>query len=331
MSKDADSGEDRDDPGHAQAGTIGLPGKTIINLKQIQAFRAVMVTGTTLDAGLLLHTSQPAISRLVAGLESVAGYKLFERKHGRLLTTRHAKTLLEEVEKTFAGLDKIASLLRSEEGASEAHLRIVATAPMAYGLLSSALKVLHVEYPEVTVEVKAVVRRELRSHIDAQQFDVALATYPLDYPDSASEMLTSADAVCVVPQGHLLASRSQIQPADLVDEHFISMPLETGARQKTDMIFQQMGYPRRLMSEGQNGTMICQMVASGLGVSVIDPFSALALDAGIVRIPFKPSIPYHFRVFFPLQRPRSPLALAFARIGREAAGQLLRENYAVLA
>src|SRR5690606_39071035 len=124
-------------------------------------------TGTTLEAGNLLHTSQPAISRLIAGLEAVAGYELFERKHGRLRPTRHAEVLLEEVEKTFAGLDKIASLLRSDEGAGEAHLRIVATAPMAYGLLPRALQSLRWEFPGVTVEVKAVVRRELRPHIDA--------------------------------------------------------------------------------------------------------------------------------------------------------------------
>src|SRR5690606_17224640 len=218
-----------------------IVGKNFVNVKQIQAFRAVMVTGTTLEAGQLLHVSQPAVSRLIAGLEAVAGYQLFERKQGRLRPTRQAEILLTEVEKAFAGLDRIASLLNTGDSGDIPHLCIMATAPMAHGLLPSALEVFRRRFPDVSVSVRVVVRRELRAQLDSQEFDIALSTYPLDYPEHASESLATAEAVCVLPVGHRLASRKLIQPTDLLDEHFISMPLETGARQKIDVLFQQTG------------------------------------------------------------------------------------------
>jgi DNA-binding transcriptional LysR family regulator len=295
------------------------------NLKQIEAFRAVMVTGTTLGAGRLLHLSQPAVSRLVGSLEQAAGRKLFERKQGRLRPTQHAEALLEEVEKTFAGLDRVASLLRSDQGAEVSHLRIVATTPLGHGVLPQALARFRAEHPQTTVSLHVVVRRELRAEFDRQQFEVALSTYPLDYPDDASDALADTEAVCVLPRRHRLARREVVTPADLAQEHFIAMPIETGARQKTDVLFSRLGVTRRVMSEAQNGTLICQMVAAGMGVSIVDPFSAHVFARDLVRKPLRPTISHHFRFFYPLQRPRSPLIADFRRIVREAAEAVLRE------
>lgn len=300
--------------------------KYFVNLRQIEAFRAVMITGTTLGAGSLLHLSQPAVSRLIAGLEETAGLKLFERAHGRLRPTRQAEALLVEVEKVFAVLDRVASHLRPDEGAEAGHLRIIATTPLAHGLLPKALARFRSRYPNVEISLQVGVRRELRTLFDHQQFDIALSTYPLDYPDEASAALADPAAVCVLPLGHRLAGRAILTPDDLVDEHFISMPLETGARQRIDALFQHQGLVRRRLSDAQNGVMICQLVAAGLGVSVVDPFSAKVFAADLLRKPFQPLISYQFRFFFPLQRPRLPLAESLALVAREVARDTLMER-----
>jgi DNA-binding transcriptional LysR family regulator len=299
--------------------------KYFVNLRQIEAFRAVMITGTTLGAGSLLHLSQPAVSRLIAGLEETAGHRLFERAHGRLRPTRQAEALLVEAEKVFAVLDRVASHLRPDEGAEAGHLRIIATTPLAHGVLPRALARFRSRHPNVGISLQVGVRRELRTLFDHQQFDIALSTYPLDYPDEASAILADPPAVCVLPLGHPLADRAVLAPADLVDEHFISMPLETGARQRIDALFHHLGLVRRRLSDAQNGVMICQLVAAGLGVSVVDPFSAKVFAAGLVRKPFQPLISYQFRFFFPLQRPRLPLAESLALVAREVARDTLME------
>ena len=51
-----------------------------MNYRQIEAFEAVMKTGSMTLAGKLLFITQPAVSRLIIELEQELGFKLFERK-----------------------------------------------------------------------------------------------------------------------------------------------------------------------------------------------------------------------------------------------------------
>ena len=58
-----------------------------MNLRQMEVFRAVMLTGGVGGAAQLLHVSQPAISKVLAQAQKQAGFALFERVKGRLLPT----------------------------------------------------------------------------------------------------------------------------------------------------------------------------------------------------------------------------------------------------
>ena len=75
-----------------------------LNLRQIEVFRAVMITGSIRGASELLFVSQPAVSRLLAHTELRVGFALFQRVKGRLYATPEAKKLFREVESVYACL-----------------------------------------------------------------------------------------------------------------------------------------------------------------------------------------------------------------------------------
>jgi DNA-binding transcriptional LysR family regulator len=58
-----------------------------MKLRQLEAMRAVLARGTTTHAGELIGLTQSAVSRLIKQLEDELGFKLFDRRHGRLLIT----------------------------------------------------------------------------------------------------------------------------------------------------------------------------------------------------------------------------------------------------
>ena len=80
-----------------------------MSLRHIEAFRAVMVSGSMTEAARRMHTSQPQVSRLIGQLEKIAQFALFSRKGSRLTPTLDGTRFYKEVEKTFVGLAGLES------------------------------------------------------------------------------------------------------------------------------------------------------------------------------------------------------------------------------
>src|SRR3546814_17995107 len=79
-----------------------------MNLGQLEALRAVMVTRSITQAAQSMHLSQPAVSKLIADLEYAIGFKLFVRSKGSALTvTPEAEYFYHEVERSFIGVDAL--------------------------------------------------------------------------------------------------------------------------------------------------------------------------------------------------------------------------------
>lgn len=295
-----------------------------LNVGQLEAFRAVMLSGSTTRAAAVLGLSQPSISRLINELEARLGTPLFVRGHGRLTPTEEAQWLFSEAEDVLSGLDRLDLAARDIRHLSVGELRLIASPPMAYALAPECLGRLSSRFPSLRVTLQVTFRREARSWTDAQRFDVALTTFPIDYPRTDREHLVSAAGACIVPPTHALAKKEVIDAADLADEPFISPLPETFHRFRLDRLFDTLGIRRsRMTVEAQTSLTICQLVAAGHGVAVVDPFTARTFASfGYCIRPFRPAFTFDYGILFPIRRPRSRLAEVFA----ETVRQVVAEN-----
>ena len=292
-----------------------------INLKQLDAFRAVMQTGSTNEAASVLNISQPAVSRSVKNLEDQIDFPLFIRENGRLYPTKEAEDLYYEVKEFYNGVDHLTNVMRNVRLVGGGHLRVVTSMPTGQNFLPEVIRDFRKTHPDVRISVRIVVKREMTRWLESQLFDIALLTLPVEYPASRSRILTEVQGVCILPEGHRLTERRVIQAADLEHEDFLSIVPDTILRTRVDKAFAALGIERKnMILETQSAASICQMVAMGLGSSVIDPFTATAFeDRGIVIRPFQPEIPYRFGTVLPIHRPPSRLAESFLEALRDHA------------
>jgi DNA-binding transcriptional LysR family regulator len=99
---------------------------------------------------------------------------------------------------------------------------------------------------------------------------------------------------------------------DLHEVRFISFGREGRMRHIIDALFESRGVQPQLVVETFNSETVCSLAAQGLGVSIVEPFSAGNYADGLAVRRFLPAIPYEFKLLFPRFRPRSRLAEAFA-------------------
>ena len=87
-----------------------------INSRQVEAFRATMLTGSVTEAAALMTVTQPAVSRLLRDLQALLKMELFERRGTGLVPTAAAMALYTEVERSFVGLERITAAAEEIRG-----------------------------------------------------------------------------------------------------------------------------------------------------------------------------------------------------------------------
>lgn len=83
----------------------------MLNFRQIEIFRAVMIAKTVNGASQMLNCSQPGLSRALKHMESKIGFLLFNRSNGRLFPTQEAMLLLEEVQHLYKNVEQVHLVL----------------------------------------------------------------------------------------------------------------------------------------------------------------------------------------------------------------------------
>lgn len=284
----------------------------MITPRQLEAFRAVMERGTVTAAAERLGVSQPAVSKILAGLEAEIGYPLFTRIKQRLAPTSEARLLAAEVARLYHGLEEVSEVARGIRDRQVGDLYIYSTPALGRTVLPDVMAEFMKRHARAHVVFHVRSSTYINQKMVDQQLDLGFSMMPFEHPSVVTEELSRAAAVCVLPGDHRLAQRKTIRPADLRGERFLSFPLDGRMRHLVDAVFEQDHIDRRLQIDVYSSAEACALAARGVGVSIVEPFTARDyLRDGIAIVPFEPRIRYLFRAMRPRHRKPSRLADAF--------------------
>jgi len=290
-----------------------------LNHRQLEAFRALIETGSVTEASKRIFVSQPAVSRLISDLEHSVGYALFQREKKRLSPTPEALALFEEVDRSFIGISKIAEAAQEIGNFRRGALHISSLPAMALDFLPRMISEFCKNKPDISVNLQINSSQRVLQCVASQQFDIGFAEIGAEHPAVISRVLYEAPMVAILPKGHPLLQLSVISPKDFEGEDFVSLGTNYQSRINIDAVFLANNVSRKLQIEAQLSMAVGNMVASGAGVSIIDHITAYSLrDQGLVETrPFLPEIKYSYRVLLPSHRPLSRIGETFLDITRK--------------
>ena len=286
-----------------------------MNLRQVEAFQAIMITGSVTQAGKALFVSQPAVSRLIADLERKVGFKLFERKSRQLIPTEEGKALYQEVQRAFVGLSQIEEAARGIRQFQIGQLRLITIPILASRILPEFVSLFLEQYPGCAVSLEVRPSHRVAEWVVSQQCDLGISTLPIEHPGTTAVPFMRGDSVCILPADHPLAAKSEIHASDLEGEPFVSYRPDSVSRYRIDEIFHKAGVTRNLKLEARTSDAICALVAAGLGISVIGPILPQFFKMeGVVFRPFEPNFSFELAVLKPAYRPISIIAERFVSV-----------------
>jgi DNA-binding transcriptional LysR family regulator len=291
--------------------------KMHLQLRQIEAFRAVIDTGSMTEAGQLLGISQPAVSRQIRDLEQRFGLNLFIRRAGRIEPTKDALALHNEVERCLGGLEQLVKFASELGTLRRQRLRIAATVGHSYFLLPSVIREFNQIFPDVTISLRSVPSREVVDLIEKGQSDIGFALLPPDAHGVATETMPEVELVCVVPKGHALETKNLIEPRDLEGVPLLLISEDSLMRKRLLQAFQDADIKPNVIVDSTYTGPICSLVGQNMGVSIVDHLTATAYaDQNITIKPFKPAIPCELKLVTHARQNISPPAQAFVDIAK---------------
>lgn len=282
------------------------------SLREFEALRAVIDTGATTTAARRLGISQSAVSRAIAQLEARMGCLLFDREAGRIHPTAEALALNENLDKLFAAL---ATIDGSEWRQPTARvLRIVSPPTIAHRFLARRLVSFLKTHPDLRVSFEVCASDVLVPGLLDERFDIGVMSASTSRSGLTSEPFLESEGVCIMPRQHPLAAVPVVRPEMLDDQPFISLSRRFDARLRFDQVFAAARAKPRALVEATTVDSVCEMVAAGLGLAVINPFPALAVPSpDIVIRPFEPTVTWQATFLYSSSRPLPAAARAFIR------------------
>ncbi|TAJ82493.1 LysR substrate-binding domain-containing protein [Reyranella sp.] len=270
-----------------------------LNPRQIEAFRALMLTGGVGAAANLLNVSQPAVSRMIRDFQHHVGLALFERRGTRLVPTSEALSLYAEVERSFVGLERIAKTATEIRTRRTGFLRIAAMPALANGFLPRFAGKFAAEHPKLDLVLSGLVSHAVLTAVVQGQCDLGFAETSFEHTAVRVERMPKAPYVAVLPQGHRLANKARLRPKDFEGESFVSLGHSGISRFRIDRLFAEHDVNRVLRIETPLSEIACAFVASGAGVALCEPFTAHEYSTrGIVVRPFEPRLDFEFTVLY---------------------------------
>lgn len=287
-----------------------------LSLRQLVVFREVMRCGSVSGAAKVLHRTQPALSAMLASMESELGFTLFVRKGNRLIPKPEAHFFREEVERALDNFAKAAQMIGDLSRLEVGQLRIACMPAASLFLVPQLIADFARHRPKVRISLQSNSSAVVHDWVASQQFDVGVAEVPQER-DSLTVETIETRCVCALPAGDPLARKKILAPRDLSGKPMASLFSEHFTHRETVNAFEAAGARFNQRFELRAFVPGFAFVEQKLAYSICDPISAASYRiyrgnrGSIVFRPFEPAISYPFAILTPSYKPRSLLAEEF--------------------
>ncbi len=218
--------------------------------------------------------SQPALSMQIRELEREVGAELVERRPGEIALTETGLDAARRAERILAATRDLVDFAH-HRGILSGPLKLGIIPTLAPYILPRVLPLLQERYPQLRLEVRETLTRQLLDELVAGDLDCVMLALPAEGADVATLPLFVDAFLLAVPAADALAPNARVEVAD-VDQRRLILLEEGHCLRDQTLAFcaaRRHGQPADLGPPAGLGatslTTVMQMVANGYGVTLV--------------------------------------------------------------
>ncbi len=240
-------------------------------------------------ASLRLRIAQPALSRQIKAIEEEIGVTLFQRLPRGAALTEAGRIFIDEARAVLASVEAAVQKARRAQRGEVGLLRIGFTASASFNpFVTRAIRDFRRLNPHVEIELVEEATASLLARFNANRLDVAfMRPAPGEVDHLWSMHVLDEPLMVAMPSEHPQAARQRVDLRLLAHEDFIIYPRQNG-RALFDLIIsvcRDVGFSPKVLQIAPQMTSIVNLVATGIGLSIVPASIAQVTTPGVVYRP----------------------------------------------
>ncbi len=258
----------------------------MINLDRLNAFIHVADSLSFTKTAQYLHVSQPTVSKYIRDLEHELGVQLIDRHSAKLQLTNEGITLLPHARKLIRNSTEVHKLMTSMQSGIIGQLQIACSTSAGKYILPLLAARFQQRYPDIQIKILTCTQEHVAPQLLEGEAQLGVVSREICGSGIECQEFFEDIISLIVPSDHRWASRTTVEPDELLGEPLIIREPTAGTRRvmlemlaEHDITLDDLS----IFLELGNAEAIVETVAAGFGVSFVSRIAAIRpLDQGAI-------------------------------------------------
>ncbi|MDA0791118.1 MAG: hydrogen peroxide-inducible genes activator [Proteobacteria bacterium] len=255
--------------------------KQLPSLKQLEYLTALVETQHFARAAERCNVTPSTLSAGIRDLEDILGVAVAERTKRTVLITPLGKSIAERARRLLCDAEDLMAVASTQREPMTGEIRLGAIPTICPFVLPGTLPTLDVQYPGLRLYLREEQTAVLLSRLRDGEINVALIALPYDTENLAVHVLFDDPFLFACHSRHPLAGNELISSEDLRDQPLLLLEQGHCLRGHALAACRQSSSPARVQFEATSLQTLIQMVASGIGVTLLPQ---MAVDSGMASM-----------------------------------------------
>ena len=245
-----------------------------MDLRQLEAFAAVMSAGSITGAARLLGRSQPALTRRVQKLEATLGVQLIDRDTRQLRLSSVGRDFFFKAKRVLDDLDAAVLGIRELGDRATGEVTVAAVPTATYYFLPKVIEAFGAQYPRIRIRILDLSANDVLEAVKRGQAEFGINLLGAQEADLDFEPLLRDPFLFMCRNDHPLADAEQVSWAEIAPYRFITVGRLSGNRIILDAALADLKVRPRWFYEVQHLSTSLGLVEAGLGVAAVPRLAA---------------------------------------------------------